>query len=126
MATLITPNLPEVARLCRAALSSAAQAQQLLRYRCTDVLLKGGHDSDSEVCNRWFSMHGQRDWNWPRLPGEFHGSGCTLAAAIAGQLAYGRAMSVSLQLAQDYTQRSLRQAYAIAGGQLIPQRHFLD
>jgi hypothetical protein len=35
-------------------------------------------------------------------------------------------MSVSPQLAQDYTQRSLRQAYAIAGGQLIPQRHFLD
>jgi hydroxymethylpyrimidine/phosphomethylpyrimidine kinase len=71
-------------------------------------------------------MHGQRDWNWPRLPGEFHGSGCTLAAAIAGQLAYGRAMAASLQLAQDYTQRSLRQAYAISSGQLIPQRHFLE
>ncbi len=128
VATLITPNLPEAARLCPASLSSAAQAQQLLRYRCTDVLLKGGHDVTGDVCNRWFGLHGQRDldWSWPRLPGEFHGSGCTLAAAIAGQLAHGRTMSVSLQLAQDYTQRSLRQAYAIAGGQLIPLRHFLD
>ncbi|MDO9192335.1 MAG: bifunctional hydroxymethylpyrimidine kinase/phosphomethylpyrimidine kinase, partial [Undibacterium sp.] len=66
---------------------------------------------------------GQRDWQWPRLPGEFHGSGCTLASAIAGQLALGRDMPTSLQLAQDFSQRSLQQAYAIANGQLIPCRY---
>lgn len=127
VATLITPNLPEARRLCAGvadAQDTSAQAQHLLRYRCRDVLIKGGHGSDEQVSNLWFSGQGQREWLWPRLPGEFHGSGCTLAAAIAAQLALGHEMSVSLQLAQEFAQRSLSQAYAIAPGQLIPQRHF--
>lgn len=130
VATLITPNLPEARRLAAHshAEDSRAQADHLLNYRCKDVLIKGGHGSDEQVCNLWFSQHGQqtqRDWIWPRLPGEFHGSGCTLAAAIAGQLAMGRDMPTSLQLAQEFSQRSLQHAYRIATGQLIPQRHFL-
>lgn len=130
VATLITPNLPEARRLAAHTYfeDSRAQAQYLLNYRCQDVLIKGGHGSDEQVCNLWFRQHGQpaqRDWIWPRLPGEFHGSGCTLAAAIAGQLAMGRDMPTSLQLAQEFSQRSLQHAYRIAAGQLIPQRHFL-
>ncbi|MDO8651472.1 MAG: hydroxymethylpyrimidine/phosphomethylpyrimidine kinase [Undibacterium sp.] len=125
VATLMTPNLPEAKRLCPEAPDTRAQAHTLLRHQCRDVLIKGGHGSDEQVCNQWFGANGQRDWNWPRLPGEFHGSGCTLAAAIAGQLALGQDMPTSLQLAQEFSQRSLQQAYRIAAGQLIPQRHFL-
>lgn len=124
VATLITPNLPEAKRLAPTAQDAMAQAQALLIHRCKDVLIKGGHGSDEQVCNLWFGANGQRYWKWPRLPGEFHGSGCTLAAAIAGQLAMGKDMPASLQLAQDFSQRSLQQAYSIAKGQLIPQRHF--
>lgn len=126
VATLITPNLPEAKRLAPTAQDAMAQAQALLMHRCKDVLIKGGHASDELVCNLWFGANGQRDWTWPRLPGEFHGSGCTLASAIAAQLALGKDMRTSLQLAQNFSQRSLQQAYAIAKGQLIPSRHFLN
>lgn len=124
IATLITPNLPEAKRLEPNAQDTRAQAQALLMHRCKDVLIKGGHGSDQQVCNLWFGKNGQRDWTWPRLPGEFHGSGCTLASAIAAQLALGKDMQTSLQLAQDFSRRSLQQAYSIAKGQLIPSRHF--
>ena len=124
VATLITPNLPEALRLAPDSNDAMARAEFLLRHRCEDVFIKGGHGSDEQVCNQWFGSSGQRDWLWPRLPGEFHGSGCTLAAAIAGQLAIGANMQTALQLAQEFSQRSLQQAYAIAPGQLIPARHF--
>ena len=124
VATLITPNLPEAKRLVPGAQDAMGQAQALLMHRCKDVLIKGGHGSDEQVCNLWFGVSGQRDWKWPRLPGEFHGSGCTLASAIAGQLAMGQDMQASMQLAQDFSQRSLQLAYSIANGQLIPCRHF--
>src|SRR5471032_580295 len=63
-----------------------------------------------------------RHWSWPRLAGEFHGSGCTLASAIAGQLALGMSMERALELAQQYCYRALRGAYTVAAGQRIPQR----
>jgi hydroxymethylpyrimidine/phosphomethylpyrimidine kinase len=123
VASLITPNLPEALRLCPDLPEGEAQALHLLQHRCQHVLIKGGHTIDAQVHNRWFSRHGQIDWQWPRLPAEYHGSGCTLAAAVAAQLALGRNMQDSLQFAQEFTQLSLQQAYAIADGQLIPQRH---
>jgi hydroxymethylpyrimidine/phosphomethylpyrimidine kinase len=56
------------------------------------------------------------------LRGEFHGSGCTLASAIAAGLAQGWSMETSLDKAQAYTQQTLESAFTIAAGQLIPQR----
>ncbi|MYN38278.1 hydroxymethylpyrimidine/phosphomethylpyrimidine kinase [Duganella sp. FT109W] len=63
-----------------------------------------------------------RTWRWPRLDGAFHGSGCTLASAIAGQLALGLPTAVALEHAQHYVYHALREAYAIAPGQRIPLR----
>lgn len=125
LATLITPNLPEAARLAPDLSEVDRQARSLLRGRCRDVLLKGGHSEDAQVINRWFQTGRDTvvESCWPRYPGEFHGSGCTLASAIAGQLAMGMAMEVALQSAQSYTQTCLREAFAIAPGQLIPQRN---
>lgn len=129
VATLITPNLPEVVRLAPHGLTAAQQAVSLLGGTCRDVLLKGGHGQDQQVCNRWFSQRAELSeltWYWPRLEGEFHGSGCTLAAAVAGQLACGHSMEKSLLAAQRYTQLCLQLAYPIAAGQLIPQRYFVE
>ena len=61
-------------------------------------------------------------WSWPRLPDEFHGSGCTLAAALSACLARGLAMGEAIDLAQRYTQQALSTSYAIAAGQRIPNR----
>jgi hydroxymethylpyrimidine/phosphomethylpyrimidine kinase len=120
-ATLITPNLPEAVRLCAGETSLAAQAVQLLK--CTPhVLIKGGHGQDEKITNTWFSRAHEQSWQWPRLSGGFHGSGCTLASAIAACLATERDMQAALSLAQSYVNASLANAYAIADGQQIPAR----
>jgi hydroxymethylpyrimidine/phosphomethylpyrimidine kinase len=74
------------------------------------------------IVNRWFSAGSQRDWTWPRLRGEFHGSGCTLASAIAARLAQNIPMELALEAAQHYTHYSLVNAFSIAPGQQIPNR----
>jgi len=122
VATLITPNLPEAARLCPSALSIPEQARQLMQHGA-DVLIKGGHASDAMVTNTWFHGNENTSWQWPRLNGSFHGSGCTLASAIAGQLACGNSLATSLEVAQNYCYHTLQHSYAIADGQRIPERN---
>ncbi len=125
LATLITPNLPEAAALCTQAESDDERAQALL-VDAPHVLLKGGHGEGEQVLNRWYvrdsSDSPHDEWSWLRLPGSFHGSGCTLASAIAARLAKGIAMHAALQDAQQYTQGCLTRAFAIAQGQSIPDR----
>lgn len=108
LATVLVPNLPEAAALGATG--------------CPHVLVTGGHADGAAVVNRWHSADGVREWSWPRLPGQFHGSGCTLASAIAARLALGEAMADALENAQRYTHAALAQSYAIAPGQRIPMR----
>ncbi len=129
IATLITPNLPEAAALCTNTTDLSAQAQHLFSYGARDIFIKGGHGNANVITNSWFhqphTTQGAAQlntWQWPRLEGAFHGSGCTLAAAIAAQLANGQPMSAALQEAQLYCQHSLAQAYSICPGQRIPDR----
>jgi len=104
LASVVTPNGPEAAAL---GLLESERA-----------LVTGGHDDGDEVVNRWRAC----SWTWPRLPGGFHGSGCTLAAALAGLLAQGWPMSEALERAQAYTHATLTAAYTIGPGQQIPLR----
>jgi hydroxymethylpyrimidine/phosphomethylpyrimidine kinase len=108
VATVLTPNLPEAAALGPVS--------------CPHVLVTGGHGNGNEVVNRWHSRDGVREWRWPRLPGEFHGSGCTLASSLAARLALGDPMAQALDRAQRACNQALADAYAIAGGQRIPRR----
>lgn len=121
LATLITPNLPEAVRLCGGETSLPAQSARLLTYT-PHVLIKGGHGDGHQVTNIWFSASNEQSWHWSRLDGDFHGSGCTLASAIAAGLAKGLAMSEALSAAQAWVHASLENAYAIADGQRIPSR----
>lgn len=121
LATIATPNLPEAAALCAGERRMDAQAQRLLQ-QCPNVLIKGGHGGGSDVVNTWFTQGAQRSWQWRRLDGEFHGSGCTLASAIAARLAYREDLMEALDAAQAYVQESLEAAYSIAAGQRIPNR----
>ncbi|MBW8898467.1 MAG: hydroxymethylpyrimidine/phosphomethylpyrimidine kinase [Massilia sp.] len=114
VATLVVPNLPEAA-----ALGIATGGAEL---PCPHVLVTGGHADGPDVVNRWLSATGTREWRWPRLRGEFHGSGCTLASSIAARLALGDSMAQALELGQRYCDRTLAHAYAIAPGQRIPRR----
>lgn len=125
LVTLLTPNGPEAAALA-AAYGQAAEtdAAALLAQGCRHVLVTGGHGGGDAVTNRWFSAAGDegQSWSRPRLPGEFHGSGCTLAAAAAGLLALGYPMAQALTRALSYSHQALAHAYAIASGQRIPRR----
>ena len=110
VATLVVPNLRE--------------ADALGQLACPHVLVTGGHGDGPQVVNRWRGQDQdqEQEWRWPRLAGEFHGSGCTLAAAIAARLALGESMADALERGQSYTHQSLAQSFAIGAGQRIPQR----
>jgi hydroxymethylpyrimidine/phosphomethylpyrimidine kinase len=131
LATLITPNLPEALALTGQA-DLQAQAARMLE-QSQHVLIKGGHGVGNAIINRWFGRPSAlldgglsnlqiKEWRWPRLPGDFHGSGCTLASAIAALLARGAEMEAALNEAQAWCQAALAGAYSIAPGQLIPGR----
>ncbi len=122
LVTLIVPNLPEAIALSGAELTLSQQAQVLHARGCLHVLITGGHGPGAMVRNRWFGLGAERAWNWPRLPGHFHGSGCTLAAAIAARLAQGEPMALALAGAQAYCHQALAASYVIAPGQRIPLR----
>jgi len=121
LTTVLTPNGPEAQTLTDAT-QPAAQAQALRARGCRHILITGGHGDGDEVVNGWYGPDAPREWRWPRLDGAFHGSGCTLASAIAGQLALGLPTAVALERAQYYVYHALRDAYAIAAGQRIPLR----
>lgn len=121
LATLVTPNLPEAAALCGGDRRLDAQVENLLQH-CPNVLIKGGHGSGPDVVNRWFTSDNHCTWTWPRLEGSFHGTGCTLASAIAALLACGKSMASAIEDAQAYCHQALQSAYAIADGQRIPNR----
>jgi len=129
LVTVLTPNEPE-ARALSGVSEPLLQAQVLRACGCRHVLITGGHGDGDDVVNRWFGpgagsalpLADQHEWNWLRLAGGFHGSGCTLASAIAGQLALGLPTAIALEAAQAYVYMALRDAYAIAPGQRIPLR----
>ena len=91
-ATIATPNLPEARLLADLPEGSADQCAERLLEHCEHLLITGGHGDESEVHNRLYSRDGsRRTFTCQRLPGSYHGSGCTLASALAGRIALGGA-----------------------------------
>ena len=121
LATVLTPNHPEAERMCDGERDLQRQANMLQAW-APHVMIKGGHAEGNEVINDWFHGGQQQSFRWPRLPGEFHGTGCTLASAIAACLALGQSVGEALQRSQAYVHQTLQHAYPIAQGQAIPAR----
>jgi hydroxymethylpyrimidine/phosphomethylpyrimidine kinase len=65
-----------------------------------------------------------REDRWKRLAGSYHGSGCTLAAAIAAALANGLGVPEAVRDAQEFTWQTLAAGFRPGAGQLIPDRFF--
>jgi hydroxymethylpyrimidine/phosphomethylpyrimidine kinase len=122
--TVLTPNIPEARLLAPEADSPTAGAQQLLSYGCQFVLVTGTHsESEGDVVNRLYSNMRQIEiWRWKRLPGSYHGSGCTLASAIATHLAHGVEPLNAIGKAQEFTWNALNRAFRPGRGQLLPNR----
>jgi hydroxymethylpyrimidine/phosphomethylpyrimidine kinase len=127
--TVVTPNIPELRRLAgeddNDDVSIADCAQILLDSGCEYVLVTGTHDSTADVVNTLYHRGGVlRADTWQRLPGSFHGSGCTLASALAANLARGLDIGDAVYEAQDYTWQALAHAFRPGMGQYLPDRLF--
>jgi hydroxymethylpyrimidine/phosphomethylpyrimidine kinase len=125
--TVLTPNSLEARRLAGAAPDAdlSACARKLAKLGCKYVLVTGTHEKATEVVNTLYDARGAvREDRWQRLPGSYHGSGCTLASAIAALLAKGLALEHAVQQAQEYTWKSLAAGFSAGHGQAIPDRFF--
>ncbi|NJD08677.1 MAG: hydroxymethylpyrimidine/phosphomethylpyrimidine kinase [Methylococcaceae bacterium] len=122
LTTVLTPNSTEARRLTGE--SGVDQcARRLLEFGCRHVLITGTHEDDgSLVTNRLYGHDRRTSWQWPRLPHSYHGSGCTLAAALAGYLALGRDVEDAAVAAQDFTWNALVSGKALGRGQHLPTR----
>jgi hydroxymethylpyrimidine/phosphomethylpyrimidine kinase len=115
--TVLTPNSVEAARL--------GGVQRLLDLGARYVLVTGTHDDTPEVINRLYDAGGLvREDRWQRLPGSYHGSGCTLASAVAAALANGRGVPQAVHEAQEYTWQALAAGFRTGAGQLLPNRFY--
>jgi len=121
-ARVITPNAREARTLCPKATTLDQCGTQLAEAGCA-VLITGGDENSPSVVNRLY-VAGQttREFEWARLPGVFHGSGCTLASAIAARLAQGDNLETAVETAQQYVAHTLAHAFAAGSGQAIPDR----
>jgi hydroxymethylpyrimidine/phosphomethylpyrimidine kinase len=124
-ATVLTPNSLEARALAPAADTLDACAMAILEHGVEFVLITGTHENTPTVKN---TLYGDRrvleTFTWDRLEGSFHGSGCTLAASIAGLLAQGLEPFTAIHEAQEYTWQALARGYRIGMGQQIPNRLF--
>lgn len=125
LAHLATPNLPEAQRITGEK-TPAACAEKLLATGCPHILLTGTHATTTNVINTLYSKNEKFEFEVKRLNGEYHGSGCTLAASLAAQLALGHNTRAAVSAAIEYTWQSLNHARSIGRGQSIPQRQATD
>ncbi|ACL73497.1 bifunctional hydroxymethylpyrimidine kinase/phosphomethylpyrimidine kinase [Thioalkalivibrio sulfidiphilus] len=125
LTTVLTPNSLEARRLAPESDNLDACAMALLDHGAEFVLITGSHENTPEVHN---TLYGNRrkleTFTWPRLEGSYHGSGCTLASAIAGLLAQGTEPLSAAHEAQEFTWQALNHGYRIGMGQRLPNRLF--
>lgn len=129
--TLLTPNSLEARRL---ALDEGNDeddpgldecARRLVGAGAEFVLITGTHEHSAQVVNSLYGENGLiRADAWERLPGSYHGSGCTLASAIAANLANGLDIADAVRDAQNYTWQSLANGFRPGMGQYFPDRFF--
>ena len=130
-ATLVTPNLEEAAVLCGFPVKSHDDmfraAKALLDSGCHAVLLKGGHLSRGQITDIFACAETSREWQHGRLPGQYHGTGCTLSSAIAAELALGAKLDEAIDRSIDYVQGAMRHAKGARKGKLmLLDHHYLS
>jgi hydroxymethylpyrimidine/phosphomethylpyrimidine kinase len=120
-ASVLTPNLPEAEILAGRAIADLAAMKEtavdMLGLGCRAVLLKGGHLPGDTVYDVLATASGVRVWDSPRIDSRHtHGTGCTLASAIAAGLAQGLAIEPAVERARIYVQRAIAGAPGLGHG----------
>lgn len=122
--TVLTPNRHE-ARKLTGLVDPDSCALALLNRGCRYVLITGADEATTKVSNHLYHDDQlQETYHWQRLPGSYHGSGCTLASAIAGFIALGLTPTQAIGEAQEYTWNALASGYQPGQGQYNPNRLF--
>jgi len=129
--TILTPNSLEARRLAAEDSEEGNEpdlaecARRLIASGCEYVIVTGTHENTPQVVNTLYGQNGVvRSDAWQRLPGSYHGSGCTLASAIAATIANGLEIAEAVKDAQEYTWQTLKAAFRPGMGQHIPDRMF--
>jgi hydroxymethylpyrimidine/phosphomethylpyrimidine kinase len=129
--TILTPNSLEARRLAAEDSEEGNEpdlaecARRLIASGCEYVLVTGTHENTPQVVNTLYGQNGVvRSDAWQRLAGSYHGSGCTLASAIAATIANGLEIAEAVKDAQEYTWQTLKAAFRPGMGQHIPDRMF--
>lgn len=122
LAEIVTPNGIELSMLGDSPDPEQAAAQ-LLASGCSSVLATGGHGTDLHITNTLYN-HAPTPMTWEieRVGGEYHGTGCTLAAAIAAGRASGLSQRAAISQAQNYVHRAILHALDVGKGQPVPDR----
>ena len=124
LATVLTPNTVELRALT--GLEDLDQAtNKLFQMGAKAVLVKGGHEDTPEYIRNALYINGEfiSETRCPRLDGEYHGSGCSLASFIAGRLAQGDQLTQAVHHAETWLLGVLKKAETpVPNGQKIPKR----
>jgi hydroxymethylpyrimidine/phosphomethylpyrimidine kinase len=120
-AAVVTPNLPELAALTGIEPGTdeaiAEAARQLISRGAGAVLVKGGHGKGDTVSDRLFTENGVTGFDNPRLETRnTHGTGCTLASAIAAGLSGGVELREATERAIAYVREAIRTAPGLGQG----------
>ena len=129
LASVVTPNLPEAELLVGHAIEDLAgmraAATGLLALGAAAVFLKGGHlPGDGDVVDLFTDETGIVEIAHPRLRIEAHGTGCTLASAIAANLCLGLPLAAACAAASDYVHAALRKGYRPGRSDIVVLDHF--
>ena len=121
MAHVITPNLPEAEALCGMAIPDLAAmrhaAQALLTLGVPAVLLKGGHLPGDTVIDLLATEDGMEEFAAPRIDTRHtHGTGCTLASALAAGLSQGLSLREAVLRARAYVRAAIASAPGYGAG----------
>ncbi len=129
MATVLTPNIPEAELLVGQCIENAnaadGAARALLALGACAVLLKGAHLEEGDVViDRYIDASLDAEFQHDRLSLEGHGTGCTLASAIAANLSLGLSPAAACKAAVDYVAEALRRGYRPGKGEVVVLDHF--
>jgi hydroxymethylpyrimidine/phosphomethylpyrimidine kinase len=129
LASVITPNLPEAELLLGHAITDfagmRAAASELLSLGAASVFLKGGHlQGDGDVVDLFADSTGMREIAHPRLRVEAHGTGCTLASAVAANLCLGLPLTEACSAASHYVHAALLNSYRPGRSDIVVLDHF--
>lgn len=122
LAALLTPNSTEARRLGESEELDRC-ARRLLAGGAGGVLITGTHEAGEKVLNRFYRGDEPVAVSaWERLPGSYHGSGCTLASSIAACMARGHPLPTAVERGLHFTWGALKRGYRPGRGQMIPER----